>query len=148
MPDFWGNFSPVVFKNDNGGPVAVSPKIHSILTELMPGRFETLPAGPVIDRTHGREIVNHGHVFVTFTEERDTIDRDQNRIVRQTRYGTDIWYTSVPTTPVIDATKIGDGVIWREALNGELLVSDLFKNAFENAGGQGLNFYPLKLSNT
>lgn len=145
LPDFWGSFSPVIFKDSTSGPVMISPVVQAMLNELIPDKFEILPACPIIDRTHGREITDHGHVYATFLEERDTYDREKTRIKPTTRDDGRV-FQSVRGLPTIDARVADGGVIWREAVNGALVVSDRFKDAFESIGGKGVRFHPLPMS--
>jgi hypothetical protein len=146
LPDFWGSFSPVIFKDSTSGPEMISPALQTMLNELIPGKFETVPAGPIIDRTHGREITDHGHVYATFLEERDTYDREETRIKPFTRGDGRTFLEVRSSLPTIDARAAKGGVIWREAVDGALVVSDRFKDAFENIGGKGVRFHPLPMS--
>lgn len=145
LPDFWGSFSPVVFKDSTSGPEMISPAVQAMLNELIPGKFETLPAGPIIDRIHGREITDHGHVYATFLEERDTYDREKTQIQERTAIDGRT-YQLVRGLPTIDARVAKGGVIWREAVDGALVVSDRFKDAFEKIGGKGVDFHELPMS--
>ncbi|SPJ29048.1 hypothetical protein [Falsiruegeria mediterranea] len=118
LPDFWGSFSPVIFKDSTSGPVMISPVVQAMLNELIPGKFETLPAGPIIDRTHGREITDHGHVYANFLEERDTYDREKTQIKPYTLGDGRTFLEVRSSLPTIDARVAKGGVIWREAVNG------------------------------
>jgi hypothetical protein len=145
LPDFWGSFEPVAYKDRTSGPMIASPAVQTMLNELIPGKFETLPAGPIIDRIHGGEITDHGHVYANFLEERDTYDREETQIQERTAIDGRT-YQLVRYLPTIDARAAKGGVIWREAVDGALVVSDRFKDAFEKIGGKGVRFQPLPMS--
>lgn len=146
LPDVIGDVAATFPFRDQGQPVLLSPKIREMLRQFDQSQFEFVPAGPMIDLASMREIEDHGFVYVSFLDDRDTYDRERSKIkiVKQHRGDREFYHVRSPTSHV--AERIGDGVIWREALNGKLMCSDRFLEAFESVGGVGIEFFPMEVS--
>ena len=107
--------------------------------------MDTVSSGMIIDRLTGRKITDHGFVFLAIAEERDTYDREAITVYELTRDDGRM-FRSVRDISTHDASLIGDGIIWREALDGALRCSDRFKAIYDEIGCRGVRFQPTKMS--
>ncbi len=145
LPDLMGAYAPVPLRDETQGPIAISLRLREALAPVMGTAMDLVPAGALIDQLTGNKITDHGYMLLAVAEERDTYDPVACKLREHARRdGRLIRSASLITTH--DATRIGDGVLWREAFDGGLRCSSRFKAIYDAIGGRGVTLNPTRMS--
>lgn len=145
LPDLMGAYAAVPLRDETQGPIAISPRLREALDPVMGAAMDLVQPGALIDQLTGKKITDHGYMLLAVADERDTYDPAACKLSEHNRRdGRLIRSAKLITTH--DATRIGDGVLWREAFDGGLRCSSRFKAIYDSIGGRGVTFNPTKMS--
>lgn len=146
LPDLMGSYAPVPLRDETQGPIAISTRLSEALAPVMGATLDLVPAsGVLIDRLTGRKIPDHGFMFLSVADERDTYVHDKIKVHEFTRPD-GRFIRLVPAISTHDPARVAEGIIWREPLDGALRCSERFKAIYDAIGCHGLHFQPTNMS--